>query len=318
MDKWLLGIDIGGTQIRTALINFKGDLEARNAMRTPAEEGPDAVIRSILQMADSALESTAGKVIGIGLGVPGPVDPVTGTIYNPPNLPGWGTRSILEPIKDRFSIPVFVGNDANVAALGEQRFGAGKGVEDLLYVTVSTGIGGGIISGGKLLTGWRGLAAEIGHQTIIDDGPLCGCGQPGHLEALASGPAIAQMVKDEIRNGNTSQVEEAVSNIESITAADVAEAALKGDDVSIAAYEKAGEYIGIGLANLIHILEPQKILIGGGVTNAGELLFKPVRETINSRVMSAIYREIVIERASLEDDVGLFGAAAVALVGVEQ
>ncbi len=317
MDKWLLGIDVGGTQIRAALINDKGDLESRNATGTPAEEGPDAVISAILHIVDSALESTGVDVIGIGLGVPGPVDPVSGTIYNPPNLPGWGTRSILEPIQDRFSIPVFVGNDANVAALGEQRFGAGKGVEDLLYVTVSTGIGGGIISGGKLLTGWRGLAAEIGHQTIVDDGPICGCGQPGHLEALASGPAIAQLVKDEIRNGQTSQVIDGVKDIDSITAADVARAAFKGDEVSIAAYQKAGAYIGIGLTNLIHILEPQKILIGGGVTKAGELLFKPIRETVHLRVMSDIFREIKIEQAELGDDVGLYGAAAVALVGIQ-
>ena len=201
--------------------------------------------------------------------------------------------------------------------MGEQRFGAGKGVEDLLYVTVSTGIGGGIISGGKLLTGWRGLAAEIGHQTIVDDGPICGCGQPGHLEALASGPAIAQLVKDEIRNGQTSQVIDGVKDIDSITAADVARAAFKGDEVSIAAYQKAGAYIGIGLTNLIHILEPQKILIGGGVTKAGELLFKPIRETVHLRVMSDIFREIKIEQAELGDDVGLYGAAAVALVGIQ-
>jgi len=317
MDKWSLGIDVGGTQIRAALINDKGDLESRNAVGTPAEEGPDAVISAILQMVDSALESTEGDVIGIGLGVPGPVDPVSGKIYNPPNLPGWGTRSVLKPIMERFSIPVFVGNDANVAALGEQRFGAGKGIEDLLYVTVSTGIGGGIISGGRLLTGWRGLAAEIGHQTIVDDGPICGCGQPGHLEALASGPAIAQLVKDEIRNGQTSQVIDGVKDIDSITAADVARAALKGDEVSIAAYQKAGAYIGVGLTNLIHILEPQKILIGGGVTKAGELLFKPIRDTVYLRVMSDIFREIKIEQAELGDDVGLYGAAAVALVGIQ-
>jgi glucokinase len=317
MAQCVLGVDIGGSQIRSAIFDIEGQLLFRTQTTTPGESGPQAVIDSVLDRIAQALSSGRGDVAGIGIGVPGPADPDTGKIYYPPNLPGWGTRSILDPVRDQFGLPTFVGNDANVAALGEQRFGAGKGILDLLYVTISTGIGGGIVSGGRLLTGWRGFAAEIGHQTLVIDGPKCSCGQRGHLEALASGPAIARYVIDAVRDGRKSIVKGLTEGPEEITAAHVAEAAQQGDSLASEAFQTCGMYIGIGLANLIHILEPQLILLGGGVTNAGDVLFDPIRSTVREHVMSEIFQNIAIERARLGDDVGLYGAAALALVGIE-
>jgi len=220
-------------------------------------------------------------------------------------------------VQQKFGLPVFVGNDANVAALGEQRFGAGKGIPDLLYVTVSTGIGGGIVSGGQLLTGWRGFAAEIGHQVLVDDGPKCGCGQHGYLEALGSGPAIALYAIEAIKSGRESQAVDLAGSVEAITSAHLARAAGQGDELALEAFQRAGRYIGIGLANLIHILEPQLILLGGGVTKAGDLLLDPIRQTVKQRVMSPIFQNVKIELAVLGQDVGLYGAATLAFVGIE-
>lgn len=317
MSDYYIGVDLGGTQIRSACIDADGKLSARVSRSTPASDGPDQVIEAVKETIQKTLDEVSGTVAAIGIGAPGPVEPKSGVIYDPPNLPGWGTRSIGEPIQEHFSLPVFVGNDANVAALGEQRFGAGGQVEELLYVTVSTGIGGGIVSGGKLFTGWRGLAAEIGHQTLVEDGPICGCGQSGHLEALASGPAIARDVLQSVKNGRESKVVDYVDDIEHLSSAEVAQAAADGDDLSKEAFDRAGIFIGIGITNLIHILEPELVIIGGGVTKAGPLLFDPIRATVKQRVMSEIFNEVSIREAQLGGDVGLFGAAALALISAK-
>jgi glucokinase len=318
MSKQFVGVDLGGTQIRAACVSLEGVLSARTARKTPASEGPDAVVRKLIAAIEETIDNVEGEVDAIGIGAPGPVDPATGIIYDPPNLPGWGTRSIGEPLEHHFDIPVYVGNDANVAALGEQQFGAGGKVQELLYITVSTGIGGGIVSKGKLFTGWRGLAAEIGHQTLVIDGPMCGCGQPGHLEALASGPAIARQVREKLQDGLKSTVLDNVDSPDEITAAEVAKAAGEGDEVAKEAFRQAGMFIGIGITNLIHILEPELIIIGGGVSKAGPLLFEPIRATVEERVMSDIFKDVSIRGAQLEEDVGLYGAAALALVSVSQ
>jgi glucokinase len=319
METFVVAVDLGGTQVRSAAITAGGQISARTVIPTPVQEGPQAVIAAVIEAAGKVIDQgQASRPAAIGLGAPGPVDPQTGTIFFPPNLPGWGERSIMDPVRQAFQCPVFVGNDANVAALGEQRFGAGGGVAHLVYVTVSTGIGGGIVSDGRLLTGRRGFAAEIGHQTLVPDGPLCGCGQPGHLEALAAGPAIARMAREGIADGGSSSLTDLGKDLDQLTAADVAQAAASGDELSIQVYRRAGFYIGLGLTNLIHILEPELILIGGGVTRAGALLFDPIRQTVDERVMSDIFRVIKILPAALGEDVGLFGAAALALVGVEQ
>ena len=255
-------------------------------------------------------------VLAVGVGAPGPIDP-SGVLHDPPNLPGWGSISITDRLGEALGIPVYAGNDANLAALGEHRFGAGQGVNDLVYLTVSTGIGGGIISGGRLLTGARGFAAELGHQTLVPEGPICGCGQPGHLEALASGPAIARDAKAALEQGRESIILKHADSFESITAASVSAAAAEGDELAVELMDQAGFYVGLGLVNVIHIVEPRRILIGGGVSKAGELLLKPVRDTIHQRVMSPIYQSVEVLPAKLGADVGLMGAAALALAEIE-
>jgi len=314
MQDRILAIDLGGTQIRAALADAQGTLLARAATRTHAEEGPEAVIGRIIECAERVLEGVdRSRVLGVGVGAPGPIDPWTGVLYNPPNLPGWEAVPLAERLAAALGLPVQAGNDANLAALGEHRFGAGRGVDDLVYMTVSTGIGGGIITGGQLMVGARGFAGEIGHQTLEPEGPVCSCGQRGHLEALAAGPAIAREARRALREGAVSLMEELVDDLEHITAEMVAEAAARGDAVARQILERAAFYIGLGLVNVIHIVEPQRIIVGGGVSRAGNLLFDPIRRTVEERLMSPVYHGVDILPAALGDDVGLLGAVALVL-----
>ncbi|MCZ6530436.1 MAG: ROK family protein [Chloroflexi bacterium] len=310
MHRWVIGVDLGGTLIRAVRTDLGGEKVARSQLPTEAKSGGEAVMERVNTIIEEILrEVELDEVLGIGIGAPGPID-ADGRIYNPPNLPDWGDFSLTERIFDRFKRPAFAGNDANLAALGEHRFGAGQGVDDMVYMTISTGIGGGIISGGSLLLGARGYAAEVGHQTLVAGGPICGCGQPGHLEALASGPSIARNAKERLEAGTSSIISDYG---EEITSKSIAEAARAGDKLAQELFAQAGFYIGLGLVNLIHILEPKRVLIGGGVSLAGDLLFEPIRETVDQQVMSPIYREVEILPAALGADVGLMGAVALVL-----
>lgn len=310
MKQWVIGVDLGGTQVRAVRTNLEGQSAARSHQLTQPEQGSQAVMQRILECIDQVREGVSAEdVLGIGIGAPGPIDS-EGRLHDPPNLPGWEPFSLTDRISDRFDLPAYAGNDGNLAALGERKFGAGQGVDDLIYVTISTGIGGGIVSGGKLLLGARGYAAEIGHQTLMVDGPICGCGQPGHLEALASGPAIARQALERIEQGAESSLQ---AHREELKARHVTEAADGGDQLAIELLAQAGTYIGLGLVNLIHLLEPARILLGGGVSQAGDWLFKPIRETVLRRLMSPVYHAVEIQPAGLGADVGLLGAVALVL-----
>ena len=307
MTKWVVSVDLGGTQIRALRTDLAGEKLARSQRATMAEGGSDAVLERIYEAVEEVVSGVeSSEIVGIGIGAPGPIDQA-GHLHDPPNLPGWKDFSLSKRLSDRFDVPAYAGNDANLAALGEYRFGAGQGVEDLIYMTISTGIGGGIVTGGKMLLGARGFAAEVGHQTLVADGPICGCGQPGHLEALASGPSIAREALKRLDAGEQSSI------TGEVTPEAVAEAARQGDQLALEVLHQAGFYIGLGLTNLIHILEPERVLLGGGVSQAGNLLLDPIRETVYNRVMSPVYRDVQIMSAALGEDVGLMGAVALVL-----
>jgi glucokinase len=314
MKKWVVGVDLGGTQIRALRTDLRGNKAERAQQLTEAEHGSEHVIQNIHATINEVLEGVdTGDIQGIGIGAPGPIDR-DGRVYDPPNLPGWDTsHSLTEMLTNEYNLPAWAGNDANLAALGERRFGAGKGFDNLVFMTISTGIGGGIISDGKLLTGWRGFAAEVGHQTLVPEGPLCGCGRRGHLEALASGTAIARDAQTALQEGKPSGLMGMAHSIQEVTAKHVTAAASLGDELAIEILERAAFYIGLGLVNLIHILEPQAILLGGGVSQAGDLLLDPIRKTISDYVMSEVYNAVEVRLASLGEDVGLYGAIALVL-----
>lgn len=249
------------------------------------------------------------SVDAIGVAAPGPLDSNEGVVMAAPNIPGWVDLPLRENLEERFQIPVVVGNDANLAAVGEWKYGAGKGHHHLIYLTISTGIGGGVIIDDRLLLGDRGLAAELGHVTVLHDGPLCGCGQRGHLEAIASGTAIARWVEEELKRGSVSSL----VNERPVTAKAVSKAAHDGDKLAIAALDRAGHYIGQALADYLHIFNPTAIILGGGVVQSGSLLLDPLYDALRKHVLTKHYLDrLTIVTAELGDNAGLLGALATA------
>jgi len=307
----LIGVDLGGTRIRALLADGEAKILRRASTLTRATEGREAVIRRIYDMVRAVVGDIPWHQIrGIGIGAAGSVDPSAGLVVASPNLPGWLDVPLRDLVGRTFGLPVHLGNDANLAALAEHTYGAGVGVDDLIYVTISTGIGGGIIANGQLLVGARGLAGEIGHQTIVEDGPLCGCGNRGHLEALASGPAIARMAREQVAQGQGEFILQLAGGaIEVIDAKLVGQAAAKGDQTAQAIIRRAATYVGIGLANLCNILNPEMIILGGGVSRIGDLLFDTVRKTVAQRAMPGAGCVSIVP-AALGDDVVLLGAIA--------
>lgn len=312
----VIGVDLGGTRFRVCLADMAGRILYRQSWLTPAEEGPEAVLAS-LQIAakEVAAAESLSRVAALGLGAPGPLNPWTGVLIEPPNLPGWNNVPVRQIMERGLGIPVFVGNDANLAALGELYYGAARGLRNIVYLTVSTGVGGGVIVDGRLLLGRSGLAAELGHTTVDASGPPCGCGNYGCLEALASGTAITREAKSRIRDGiETAVLALAGGDVDAVDAVMVEKAAREGDVFALSLLRAAGRYLGIGVANILHTFEPEMVIIGGGVSNAGSLLFDPMWDELRRRVMTPAYLEdLKIVTPELGDDAGLMGAVALAI-----
>jgi glucokinase len=301
-----IAVDIGGTHIRVAVYQPDSITPvAHQRTRSLAMEP------GVYDRLEHAIESVwpRDQVHAIGIASPGPLDPHTGTILATPNIPEWQNFPLTARLSKHFNVPAYLDNDANMAGLAEWQFGAGKGHENLVYLTISTGIGGGVISQGCLLQGFHGMGAELGHMIIDPNGPLCGCGQRGHIESFSSGPSIARYVKEELLAGEKSSLQgEAV-----ITAAQIADAARAGDALAISAFGRAGHYLGIAVANYLAIFDPSVLIFGGGVSQVGELLFKPFEESLRKHTFHPHYLDnLVITRAALGDDAGLLGALALA------
>lgn len=310
---WIIAIDLGGTQLRAALCTPDGTIHKSVKKKTRAKRGPEALLERICQTAQQVWPEE-GEVRAIGMSAPGPLDPFKGVVLGAPNLPGWDHVPMRDILQERLGRPAFVGNDANLAALGEHRFGAGRGCDDMIYITISTGIGGGIILGGRLLLGHKGLAGEIGHVIIQPGGPLCNCGNRGCLEALASGTAIGHQARTLATAGRAPAILAAAGgDLDQISSKHVGQAAAEGDKVAIKLLRQAGVHIGIGVTNLMHLFNPQLFVLGGGVTQAGDLLFKPIRRTTRRWAMNPLFwKETDIVPAELGDDAGLLGALALA------
>jgi glucokinase len=319
-EQLVIGIDLGGTKTSTALVDRSGRIIAHDYQKTRVAEGQEAVVGHMLDSARRVMaqaQVTQAQVAAVGIGAPGPLEIETGIVVAPPNLPDWERVPLKQLIEDGLGIIAFIENDANAAALGEHRFGAGRGAKYMIYVTASTGIGGGLILDGILYHGASGMAGEIGHTTIIPYGPLCGCGNRGCLEALASGTSIARLARERVARGvPTLMADLAGGDLERITAKLVAEAASQGDVEAREILAEAMNYLGIGMANLVNLFNPQIIVIGGGLTNMGELLFGPVRRAIDRHAFPTPAQAVQVVRAELGDKVGVLGAAAVALAQV--
>lgn len=320
MDEAIIAMDMGGTRLRFALFHEGYQIAARHVEATRPEEGPQAVLdRIVARMQELGEQAGRNEVRAVGVAAPGPLDPFRGVILQAPNLPGWRDVPLAEHLCQALGCPVFVGNDANLAALAEQRRGAGQGRTDLAYITVSTGIGGGVISGGCLVQGHRGLAGEVGHMTLEPDGPRCNCGNRGCLEALASGTAIGRQARELVRAGARTLIADlAEGDLERITAKLVHQAADRGDVVAVDLFRQAGRYLGIGIVNLMYLFNPSMIIVGGSVAKAGHLLFVPMQATIRDRIYEAYWQDCPVVPAALGDDVGLIGATIWARESLEE
>lgn len=300
-------MDIGGTRLRVAVYP-KDSIEPLRQKWIPTQGDGSALDR--LKELITELWPVEDQVLAIGAAAPGPLNPMDGILYNAPNIPGWVNVPLRKIFEDRFQVPVAIGNDANMAALGEYRFGSGVGHRNLIYITISTGIGGGVILDGKLALGSLGLAGELGHVTVVENGPVCGCGKRGHLEAVASGTAIARYTAGQLEAGRHSSLKQIGA---SVTAKDVARAAAGGDALALEAMTRAGTYMGVGLANYLHIFNPSMIILGGGVSRSGPVYMEPMRAAMEASVISPEYLTgLEIRTAALGDNAGLLGTLELA------
>jgi glucokinase len=319
MEDLVIAVDLGGTQLRVVACSGGRQISARHAEATKASEGLESVLGRMVA-AIRAVGEQAGwdRVKAIGVSAPGPLDPWRGTILWAPNLPGWKDVPLGERLSQAVDRPVFLGNDANLAALAEHRHGAGQGYADMVYLTVSTGIGGGVISDGRLIIGRKGLGAEVGHMTVEAHGPVCNCGNIGCLETMASGTALARQAREIVAAGIRTRIADLVGgDAERVTAKVIHDAADDGDPVAVDLWRKAGVYLGVGIVNLMYLFGPGVIVIGGGLTKAGDLLLAPMRVTVRQRIKEVYWRECPIIPPVLGDDVSLIGAATWALEGVK-
>ena len=308
-NKYVIGVDLGGTKIYTALVDLEGNIIKEKTVETLANEGEQAVMGRIIDTINYVIDGTdKDSIRSIGIGSPGPLDVKNGIIIQNSNLP-FKNFAIVKTIKETYDLPTYLDNDANVATLGEFMFGAGKGTENMVFITASTGIGGGAVLNGKLFRGATGNALEVGHTIVATEGPRCGCGNVGCAEAFGSGTAIGKRAKEAV----ASNVETTLKNYEDVTAKEVFKEAANGDRVAKNILETSLTYLGIAVANTITNFDPEKVVIGGGVVNGGDIVIETIRNVVEERCMAAFVENCTIEKAILGGKAGVLGAAALAI-----
>jgi glucokinase len=316
IDKPVVSVDVGGTKFIAAVVDKDGRMLSRVYRPTLASQGPEKVIKRLAATIEQAIKESGAGMTGIGavsLAIAGIIDINRGLVTQTTHLPDWHNIRLDDLLQDEFQMPAFLLNDASAAALGERCFGAGIGIDNLIYVTVSTGIGGGLIINGELYNGTDGAAAEIGHMIVLADGPACNCGQHGCLEALASGTAIARLARERLKRGERSILTGMVKGIPaSVTAEHVTIAGKKRDAVALSVIREAAYYLGIGLSNLVNLFNPRVIVIGGGVSAMGEMLLRPARKSMKDHALRLPAATVSVVKSKLSPDGGILGAAAYA------
>jgi glucokinase len=312
MTSLLLALDFGGTK-HSAAILARGEREWRDLRRAsaPLPSSAEGDLTTMRALVHALLNGERPPAIGVSFG--GPVDAAAGVVQLSHHVPGWERIPLRDMLQSEFGAKVSIDNDANVAALGEHRFGAGVGCDSLMYITVSTGVGGGLILDGRIWRGADGMAGEIGHTVVDPAGPLCLCGKRGCVERLASGPYIAQDIREQVRaQPERGQVVRAMAHddLDAITAQMVAEAAARGDALALEALERAGRALGMGIGNAANLLNPQRFILGGGVTKSGPHFWETLRRTARATALPQVQCDIV--PALLGDDAPLWGAVALA------
>ena len=311
MKKVIAGIDIGGTKTAIALENSFGERVAARVLPTQADAFE--TVENISHAIETLLRENQTELIAVGIGCPSPLDIEKGLVMSPSNLQDWDNFPIVKLFEDRFNVPVVLENDANTAALGEYVYGAGRGFENIIYVTVSTGIGGGIILNGEIFHGVSAGAGELGHTIVQPDGFPCNCGSVGCVETICAGVHIARRAKEKLANGAVSLMNEIAENIDEVSAKTVVEAARRGDKLAVEIWDETCQFLAIGIANAITLLAPEVVVIGGGIAAAtGEMLFAPLRQLIPKYVSMIPAGKIVILPAELGSESGVCGALVLA------
>ena len=312
MNQLFAGIDIGGTKIAIALASPSGEVVAKRSLPTRPELGPYAIIENVAVTLDEMCAENDAVLASIGIGSPAPIDVERGLIMSPSNLRDWAEFPVVDLLAKRFRVPVMLENDANAAALGEHMFGAGRGHKNVFYVTVSTGIGGGIIIDGEVYHGVCTAAGEIGHTIVQPDGVKCNCGSVGCLETICSGTHIVRRTNERLARGDDSVINEMVKEAGKLTAEIVINAVRQNDRLAVEIWDETLRYLAIGIANAITLLAPEIVVIGGGMAAAGPLLFGPLQKTVPQYVSMLPADKINIVPAELGKESGLHGALAIA------
>lgn len=311
----LIGIDLGGTNIKAGLLSESGVLLRRWSIETQAAGGFEHVFARLVglirQIADESAPAV-GRIGGLGIGVPGPMSHARGFVFGAPNLPGWVNIPLRDRLQEAIGLRVVVENDANAAAYGEFVAGAGKGCRDLVLLTLGTGIGGGVVADGRLHRGFFDNAGEVGHMIVSPNGRACPCGQRGCLERYSSANAVAERLVEAVQAGQASLLGDRIRRNEGVSSLDVARASRDGCETAKRIWDEACLLLAIACVNLQHLINPERVLLAGGLINAGEQLLAPVREHFERQTWSVSRDQPAISFAALEGDAGVIGAAALA------
>jgi glucokinase len=313
----IAGVDIGGTKLAVGVTDLDGNILAERRQPSDVKRGPNAVVADIIAMVKATLAEAGGgpdSLAFLGVASPGPLSQSRGVILSTPNMPGWENYPLIAQLHDEFGCQTVLENDANAACLGEALFGAGVGHRFVVYFTISTGIGGGFVQDGRILHGKDGNAAEFGHQIIVPfNGALCGCGCYGHLEAYANGKNIVRRAVECMEAGEKSSIMTYVPEGSPLTTRELAAAANAGDPLAKRIWNETGDYLGIGIVNVVQSFNPGVVVLGGGITKVGHLLFEPTQCSVDARLMPDYKGTFTIEPAKLGDRVGVMGAVGLAL-----
>ncbi len=321
MSELIIGVDLGGTNAKTAVLTRDRRLLAKDSRDTRAEGGPEVVMDVMVESIDAALAKAGASrsdVLAAGFGAPGPMNWQTGVVFSPPNLPGWKDVPLAAEMQKRLGFPCFVDNDANVACYGEFWLGAGQGADTLVLLTLGTGVGGGIVVFGQLLRGIDGTAGEIGHLKVMRDGRMCGCGSRGCLEAYGSVTGMVRTAVDGIKEGRkTTLLEMAGGDVTKITGKMISDALAGGDEFAGWVMNETATWLGLGISSLVNLLNPEKVILSGGMIAAGDVLFDPIRATVKANCFEVPANRAQILPAGLGADAGVIGAAGCALARYE-
>jgi len=321
MESNLIGVDLGGTYIKTALITQKGTILHKAEVPSEKENGPEGVLQNIyhsIRLVIKEKNVSLDNILTIGVGSPGPLNTKKGIVCNAVNLPGWINIPLRDRINAEFNIPVNLENDANAAAFGEYWKGAGKGSDIMLAYTLGTGVGGGVIIRGELIRGTNDSAGELGHMTIIPEGQICSCGNRGCLEAYASATALVRNTLAKLKKGAPSLLNDWILQGKTLTAKLIDQAHREGDKLATLALTQVGTFLGLGVANVVSVLNPDVVVIGGGMIRAGEVILDPLRREVESRVFAEQFEHLKIVEAQLGNNAGVIGAAGLALESIKK